>query len=166
MTKSLPTLIPSKFLRSRHYLLRSFALLDCNSVGFYKRRPIRPICGTESITASNGIDIHRGTLGGFSVKCRVDVTKLIQLSAVVILLLMPCLPAIDAGWKTFASRGGWNIIYPADWRIGSCQTCNDPKAADVFVDFSPPPTRTTDGWVMVSPLARKPSDIQRRCVAC
>ena len=44
---------PSKFLRSQHFLLRSFALLDCDSVGFYKRRPIRRICGTESITSSN-----------------------------------------------------------------------------------------------------------------
>ena len=88
-----------------------------------------------------------------------DVTKSAQVSAVIILLVIPCLSAIGADWKTFASRGGWSISYPADWRIGSCQSCTDPTAEDVFVDFFPPSLKTADGWVMVSPLARRPSDI-------
>ena len=61
-------------------------------------------------------------------------------------------------WKVFANRAGWSISYPADWHIASCRSCNDPKAADVFVDFFPPRKRTADGWVMVSRLANKPAD--------
>jgi len=60
-------------------------------------------------------------------------------------------------WKTFANRGGWSVSYPADWRIASCKSCKDPAAPGVFVDFFPRDMKTAEGWVMVEPLADKPS---------
>ena len=73
-------------------------------------------------------------------------------------LLFVCAPTKGQNhtWKTFTSRGGWTIQYPADWRIGSCQSCPDPHAPGVFVDFFPPSNRA-DGWVMVEPLQRRPA---------
>jgi hypothetical protein len=61
-------------------------------------------------------------------------------------------------WKVFVSRTGWSISYPSDWHIGSCKSCKEPKAPGVYVDFFPPDMRTVGGWVMVQPLADKPSD--------
>lgn len=61
-------------------------------------------------------------------------------------------------WKIFSNRAGWSISYPADWKIGSCRSCNDPTAPEVFVDFFPPAKSDSDGWVMVEHLASKPSD--------
>ena len=60
----------------------------------------------------------------------------------------------NPGWKNFSSREGWSVQYPADWKTGSCQSCPDPHASGVFVDFFPPSNRD-DGWVMVQPLQRK-----------
>jgi hypothetical protein len=61
-------------------------------------------------------------------------------------------------WKIFSNRAGWSISYPADWNIGSCRSCKDPTAPDVFVNFFPPSNIDFDGWVMVEHLASKPSD--------
>jgi len=60
-------------------------------------------------------------------------------------------------WKPFSNRAGWRINYPADWKIGSCRSCPDPTAPDVFVDFIPP-TESDSGWVMVEVLEDKPSN--------
>ena len=59
-------------------------------------------------------------------------------------------------WKLFSNRAGWSINYPADWKIESCKSCQDPTAPNVFVDFFPS-SNTDSGWVMVQPLADKPS---------
>jgi hypothetical protein len=59
-------------------------------------------------------------------------------------------------WKVFTSRGGWSISHPSNWRIGSCHACKDPKKPGVFVDFFSPDLN--EGWVIVEPLAEKPSN--------
>jgi hypothetical protein len=59
-------------------------------------------------------------------------------------------------WRSFTSRSGWSIDYPADWSIASCHSCADPRARNVYVDFLPPDNQDSDGWVMVEPLASKP----------
>ena len=60
-------------------------------------------------------------------------------------------------WKVFSNRAGWSIRYPAGWKIGSCRSCPDPTAPDVFVDFFPPADSGSDGWVMIAHLRDKPS---------
>ena len=72
--------------------------------------------------------------------------------------LLICALAFGEGtpWKVFSNRAGWNIDYTSDWTIGSCTSCKDPTAPDVFVDFFPP-TDSDSGWVMVEHLADKPS---------
>jgi hypothetical protein len=87
------------------------------------------------------------------------VRKYHHLSLTVTLALAAvCLSAqTTSGWKPFKSRGGWNISHPKEWRIGSCQSCKDPTAPGVFVDFFPPRMKTDEGWVMVEPLQDKPS---------
>lgn len=57
-----------------------------------------------------------------------------------------------ANRKLFSNRAGWSINYPSDWKIGSCKSCQDPTAPNVFVDFFPSSNRDS-GWVMVEPLA-------------
>jgi hypothetical protein len=64
-----------------------------------------------------------------------------------------------AGWRTFASRAGWSIQYPSNWTTGSCVSCPDTRAPRVYVDFSPPRASANNGFVMVSPLADKPTAI-------
>jgi hypothetical protein len=59
-------------------------------------------------------------------------------------------------WKVFSNRAGWSVDYPSDWTIGSCRSCKDPTAPEVFVDFFPP-TDSDSGWVMIERLADKPS---------
>jgi hypothetical protein len=59
-------------------------------------------------------------------------------------------------WKVFSNRAGWSIDYPNDWTIGSCRSCKDPTAPNVFVDFFPPSDRDS-GWVIIEHLADKPS---------
>ena len=46
--------------------------------------------------------------------------------------------------------------HPADWKIGSCNSCKDPRESGIYVDFLSPETQ--QGWVMVEPLAEKPSN--------
>jgi hypothetical protein len=41
-------------------------------------------------------------------------------------------------WKKFASRSGWTIRYPSNWRIRSCKGCLDPTERGVFVDIYDP----------------------------
>jgi hypothetical protein len=77
---------------------------------------------------------------------------------VLILPLSICLQTYGETprWKVFTSRAGWSINYPSEWKIGSCKSCPDPTAPDVFVDFLPPKDKNS-GWVMVEHLAGKPS---------
>jgi hypothetical protein len=72
--------------------------------------------------------------------------------------LLLCAIAFSEGpaWKVFSNRAGWSISYPGDWTIGSCRSCKDPTAPEVFVDFFPPTDRES-GWVMIEHLADKPS---------
>jgi hypothetical protein len=63
------------------------------------------------------------------------------------------------GWKHFKNRAGWNIEYPSDWKTGSCHSCPDTSAPNVFVTFLPPVDSTNGGSVMVSPLRDKPNNI-------
>lgn len=72
--------------------------------------------------------------------------------------LLLCAGAIglDPTWKLFSNRSGWSINYPSNWTIASCKSCKDPTAPEVFVDFFPPKDRDS-GWVMIEPLADKPS---------
>ena len=55
-------------------------------------------------------------------------------------------------WKTFASRAGWSIKYPPDWRISSCRQCEDPADPGVFVAFS---ASSGEVLIMIEPLADK-----------
>ena len=64
-----------------------------------------------------------------------------------------------SGWRAFVSRGGCRIQYPAAWTTASCHLCRDTRAPKVFVDFFPPKALENGGWVMVFPLADKPSTI-------
>jgi hypothetical protein len=58
-------------------------------------------------------------------------------------------------WKTFTNRAGWSVQYPSNWTVGSCHSCSDPAAGDVFVTFWNP-HRATDS-VMIEHLAPKPA---------
>jgi len=60
-------------------------------------------------------------------------------------------------WKSFSNRAGWTINYPANWTVGSCKSCSDPSAPDVYVNFSHPEGGTL-GEVMVESLASKPAE--------
>jgi hypothetical protein len=62
-------------------------------------------------------------------------------------------------WTHFVSRAGWQIQYPSNWTTGSCNSCADTRAPRVYVDFFPPRALANDGFVMVSPLANRPSGI-------
>ena len=59
-------------------------------------------------------------------------------------------------WKVFSNRSGWSVDYPSDWKVGSCRSCKDPTAPEVFVDFFPP-MGSDSGLVMIEQLADKPS---------
>jgi hypothetical protein len=62
-----------------------------------------------------------------------------------------------SAWKVFHNRAGWSMAYPPGWKIASCQSCTDPAAAEVYVDFFPPSEKNYDeGWVMVQHLKDKP----------
>src|SRR5690348_5377115 len=56
-------------------------------------------------------------------------------------------------WKTFSSRAGWNMKYPRDWQVGSCNSCPDPADPNVFVSFYSP---QSDELLMIEHLADKP----------
>lgn len=88
------------------------------------------------------------------------VRKAITLLAMVMLsvLAMDVPGWANQTWKIFSNRAGWSISYPADWNIGSCRSCKDPTASEVFVDFFPPGKIDSDGWVTVEHLSSKPSD--------
>jgi hypothetical protein len=58
-------------------------------------------------------------------------------------------------WKVFSNRAGWSIRYPAGWSTASCNSCTDPAAPEVFVDFFPPKDRDS-GWVLIQHLGDKP----------
>lgn len=69
----------------------------------------------------------------------------------------------DSAWKTFRSKGGWQIQYPPTWRRWSCMSCSDPTAADVYVTFGRP--ASAGRTVMVEPLApRRDQETQREWV--
>jgi hypothetical protein len=88
------------------------------------------------------------------------VRKAITLSVVALSVLAMYVPGwANQTWKIFSNRAGWSISYPADWNIGSCRSCKDPTAPEVFVDFFLSAKIESDGWVMVEHLASKPSDI-------
>ncbi len=60
----------------------------------------------------------------------------------------------EKAWRTFTSRSGWSVSYPADWTDGSCNSCSDPAAPDMFVGFYPPKNKSSnDDIVMIEPLA-------------
>jgi hypothetical protein len=61
-------------------------------------------------------------------------------------------------WKIFFNRAGWRISYPANWKIGSCRSCKEHTAPEVYVDFFPPTKIDSDGWVTVEHLASRPAD--------
>jgi hypothetical protein len=87
------------------------------------------------------------------------VKSLTRMAVIACYVLLVCAPTRGQNhhtWKTFTSREGWSIQYPADWTTGSCHSCPDPHAPRIFVDFFPPSNRD-NGWVMVEPLQRKPT---------
>lgn len=72
--------------------------------------------------------------------------------------------AVDAAapnsWKTFSSRAGWAIRYPADWKPTGCAACEDLEAPDnAVVMFQSP---GYNGHVQVERLAPKPADVRDR----
>lgn len=83
--------------------------------------------------------------------------RLAAIAAIVTWLWCPFTSAAANEWKTFSSRTGWSIEYPSDWSTASCHSCPDPRAPGVYVDFFPPNNQDGDGWVMVEPLASKPT---------
>ncbi len=87
------------------------------------------------------------------MKITIGVLAFLALALAQSRALGPQLPS-----KVFTNQAGWSIRYPADWSIASCHSCKDPTAPNVFVSFFPPPVETAGGWVMVSPLASKPSN--------
>jgi hypothetical protein len=85
------------------------------------------------------------------------IGRCLILAALTLALLAQAQPQIHRGddisrWKTFASRAGWSIRYPPDWRISSCRQCTDPTGPGVFVFFS---TASGEVHVMLDPLADK-----------
>jgi hypothetical protein len=86
-------------------------------------------------------------------------SSLIAALSLALLLSHDASGAKAAGWKLFKNRGGWNIEYPSDWKTGSCHSCPDTSAPNVFVTFLPPIDSTNGGSVMVSPLQDKPNNI-------
>jgi hypothetical protein len=65
----------------------------------------------------------------------------------------PSKPHLVPGWKTFTSKGGWQIQYPPNWKISSCTQCSDLRAANIYVVFSAP---SSDEYVWIEQLADKP----------
>jgi hypothetical protein len=63
-------------------------------------------------------------------------------------------PTQNLGWKTFKTRAGWSIQYAANWKVGSCEFCSDPREGNGYVTFRNP-DRDAD-FVMVERLASKP----------
>jgi hypothetical protein len=95
-----------------------------------------------------------------SLKARRNVGQLTFVHLSVLLVLCELLPialAAKPKWKTFSNRAGWSVAYPASWTIGSCRSCADPSAPDVYVDFSP--SNQKAGSVMVQHLADQPSNV-------
>jgi hypothetical protein len=95
-----------------------------------------------------------------SLKGRRNVRQPTFVSLSVLLVVCGLLPVVLAAkpkWKTFSNRAGWSIAYPADWTIGSCRSCPDPSAPDVYVDFFP--SNQEAGPVMVQHLANQPSNV-------
>jgi hypothetical protein len=84
--------------------------------------------------------------------------KLITLvfGMVVIAVQPPQKTEQTPAWKTFTNRAGWSIQYPTNWTIGSCHSCSDPAAENVFVTFFDP-HRATD-YLMIEHLISKPAD--------
>jgi len=95
-----------------------------------------------------------------SLKGRRNVRQLTFVHLLLLLLvvcgLLPIALTAKPKWKTFSNRAGWSIAYPADWTIGSCRSCPDPTAPDVYVDFFP---SNQAGPVMVQHLADQPSNL-------
>jgi hypothetical protein len=85
-------------------------------------------------------------------------SKTLPLSFLAVVLICALKHGEASRWKLFSNRAGWSINYPADWKVASCKSCQDPTAPNVFVDFFPP-ANTDSGWVMVEHLADKPSDL-------
>jgi hypothetical protein len=85
--------------------------------------------------------------------------SLIAALSLALLLSSNASGAKAKGWKLFKNRAGWSIEYPSDWQTGSCHSCPDTSAPNVFVTFLPPVDSTNDGSVMVSPLQDKPNNI-------
>ncbi len=95
-----------------------------------------------------------------SLKGHRNVRQLtfVHLSVLLVVCgLLPLALAAKPKWKTFSNRAGWSIAYPADWTIGSCRSCPDPSAPDVYVDFFP--SNQKDGSVVVQHLANQPSNV-------
>jgi len=55
--------------------------------------------------------------------------------------------ATTAAWKTYNSRGGWSMTYPAFWEVNTCDICQDYDHQYVFVQFYH--RSSGDGWVEV-----------------
>jgi hypothetical protein len=73
--------------------------------------------------------------------------------------LLPIGLTAQPKWKTFSNRAGWSIAYPAAWSIGSCRSCSDPTAPDVYVNFFPPNNQGAGSSVMVQHLANQSSNM-------
>lgn len=81
----------------------------------------------------------------------------------IVLCCVLCLSAVgQAGkgddiskWKLFASRAGWSIRYPRQWKVSSCHSCTDLTDPNAFVAIENP---KADEIVMIDRLVDKPSD--------
>ena len=126
-----------KMARENHRNRRAFC---CTNVVLYRSSP--------SSSAKEKLGVYCwGNDGCYIVNCSSVEVQTISLG------VQP-----NGSWRTFSNRAGWSLSYPADWHVGSCKSCKDPTAPDVFVDFFPPEKRDSAGWVMVEHLASKPSD--------
>ncbi|MGA2273938.1 MAG: hypothetical protein ABSH00_10320 [Bryobacteraceae bacterium] len=85
---------------------------------------------------------------------RAQMLRLVSIG--VLSLAFPALGSkAPSDWTTFTSMAGWTIKYPPAWQVGSCNSCRDPHAADVFVSFFDP---ATGGTIMIKRLKNKPAD--------
>jgi hypothetical protein len=78
--------------------------------------------------------------------------------AIVAAATAPITLSAQSLWNIFSNRSGWSVNYPKDWTIASCQSCPDPTAPKVFVNFYPP-KNVEGGSVTVESLGDRPSNM-------
>src|ERR1700749_180373 len=96
------------------------------------------------------------TLPNFDRRKGVKCYAYVHFSLLLVISgLLPIRLTAQSKWKTFSDRAGWSIAYPSDWSIGSCRSCSDSTAPDVYVNFFPPNNQGAGSSVTVQHLANQ-----------